>query len=150
MKIHQLRCEAWYPLSLEKVFEFFNRPENLQEITPANLNFKIITPGPIRMQQGAVIDYMVTVSGFPHRWTSFIAEYDPPFSFVDLQMKGPYSFWHHRHIFESKDAGTLVRDEVNYAIGFGILGEWIHQCWIKRELQRIFDHRSKVLQERLR
>jgi ligand-binding SRPBCC domain-containing protein len=79
------------------------------------------------------------------RWTTCISEYDPPHRFVDVQLKGPYSFWHHTHTFEAKGEGTLIRDEVRYALPFGPLGEIAHAMMVKRQLNTIFNFRRGYL-----
>ncbi|RMF35303.1 MAG: CDP-paratose 2-epimerase [Chlorobiota bacterium] len=131
---------------LEVVFAFFERPENLERITPPELGFEILTPPPIPMERGALIDYRVRLAGIPFRWTTYIARYEPPFMFVDVQLRGPYAFWHHTHRFSSLEGrGTLIEDEVLYLLPLGLLGKISHCIWIKRQLSRIFDHRAKVI-----
>ena len=93
------------------------------------------------MHVGAMIDYVVSVNGIPMRWTTCIAEYAPPHRFVDVQLKGPYSFWHHTHTFEAQGEGTLIRDEVRYALPFGPFGEIAHAVMVKRQLNTIFNFR---------
>jgi hypothetical protein len=135
---------------LEKVFDFFNRPENLEKITPPLLGFKILTPNPIDMYNGQVIDYEVSIFGLPTRWTTVIRQYNPPHSFVDVQVKGPYSFWHHTHTFEKiSDTETRVGDHVQYMVGKGPLGPIANHVLIKHQLKYIFDYRGKVIHELL-
>jgi ligand-binding SRPBCC domain-containing protein len=127
------------------VFGFFEKPENLARITPPSMGFEILTPPPIRMRQGALIDYTVGVLGVRTRWTSLIAEYEPPHRFVDVQLKGPYSFWHHTHRFQEEKGGTRILDEVRYMMPMGILGRMAHALWVGRQLNRIFDYRVRVI-----
>ena len=95
MKVHVLYREQRIDAPLDKVFPFFSKPENLEKLTPKTLGFKVLTPRPIPMHVGAIIDYVVTLSEIPMRWTSCISEFDPPHRAVDVQLKGPYSLWHH-------------------------------------------------------
>ena len=104
--------------SLKNVFDFFSEAKNLETLTPDFLNFKIITPEPILMKEGLLIDYKIGLHGIPLKWRSEITKWDPPYSFVDEQRKGPYKFWHHLHTFKEQDGKTLVLDKVNY----GVLG----------------------------
>ncbi len=131
---------------LEEVFAFFERPENLERITPPELGFEILTPQPVPMERGALIDYRVRLAGIPFRWTTYIARYEPPHMFVDVQLRGPYAFWHHTHRFSTiGERGTLIEDEVLYLLPFGLLGKIPHRIWIKRQLTRIFDYRANVI-----
>jgi len=147
MKVHIIKREQFLARPIEDVFAFFNRPENLAKITPESLGFKILTPQPLNMKEGAIIDYTIKPLFFDMHWRTYISDYTPPRSFVDEQLKGPYKFWHHRHSFESVEGGTMVRDEVRYALPFGIFGEIAHALFIKRQLNRIFDHRTIIISE---
>jgi ligand-binding SRPBCC domain-containing protein len=147
MTTYELYREQWVPRPLEEVFEFFSRPENLAKITPASLGFEIITPQPIAMHAGALIDYTVRPFGIPIHWTTLIADYEPPHRFVDVQLKGPYAFWHHTHTFESARGGTRLTDRVRYALPFGPLGRIANSLAVKRQLRGIFDHRERVIAE---
>lgn len=148
MKVYRIFRRQWVPAPLEVVFAFFDRPENLNEITPPSLHFRILTPSPVPMHQGALIDYSIRLMGIPMRWTSYIAVYEPPRCFVDVQLRGPYSFWHHTHRFQAVNGGTEITDEVLYALPFGILGRVIHTLLVWRQLEYIFDYRSQRIQER--
>ena len=145
MKIFKLKRQQIIQKPLEEVFEFFSRAENLAKITPESLDFKILTPLPIEMKTGALIDYTVKPVLLPIRWTTMITDYNPPNGFIDQQLKGPYNFWHHTHRFEHTPEGTLITDEVVYALPFGILGRIAHALFVKRQLRRIFDFRSAVI-----
>lgn len=145
MKTYKLKRQQVIPKPLEEVFEFFSRAENLAKITPESLDFKILTPLPIEMKAGSLIDYTVKPLLLPIRWTTMITDYNPPNGFIDQQLKGPYSFWHHTHSFEHTPEGTLITDEVVYALPFGILGRIVHALFVKRQLRRIFDYRSSVI-----
>jgi len=145
MKIYQLQKEQFVGRPLAEVFSFFERPENLAAITPPSMGFRIVTPPPILMKEGAVFEYSVRVMGIQMRWRSLISEYKPPFRFVDEQVKGPYTFWHHKHTFSEVEGGTLISDEVRYAMPFGLLGMIARRLTVKRQLEQIFAHRSQVI-----
>lgn len=144
MKMHILKKEVVVPFDLETVFEFFNRPENLQKVTPDILNFSIMTPSPVQMHNGAVFDYKISLLGVPMHWRSIITRYNPPYEFVDIQLKGPYKFWHHHHEFEIVEGGVLVRDTVTYDVGWGFLGWILNNVFIRRQLEWIFSKREHV------
>jgi len=147
MKPRILKREQEIARPLKEVFAFFEKPENLAKITPPSLGFKILTPLPIEMREGALIDYTVNVFGLPQRWTTLITAYDPPHRFVDTQIKGPYDFWHHTHTFKEIDAGTLITDEVRYVLPFGLLGELAHIFVIEGQLRHIFNYRAQVIEK---
>ena len=147
MKLYTLKRKQIIPFDRNTVFSFFKSPENLEKITPSDVGFTIITPRPIKMQTGAVLDYTIKLAGIPVRWTTLITEYDEPFGFSDVSTKGPYSFWYHRHWFEESEKGTVMHDEVTYAMPFGILGRVVHSLWVKRQLNAIFDFRAKIIDE---
>src|SRR5690349_11084091 len=121
MRIRELRSEQWFPHPVEEVFSFFSNAENLELLTPPWVNFHILTPRPIPMHTGALIDYKLRIHGFPVRWQSEITVWDPPHRFVDEQRRGPYRLWHHEHTFEPRDNGTLCIDLVRYAVPFDFL-----------------------------
>jgi ligand-binding SRPBCC domain-containing protein len=146
--MYVLKATQLVPAQRDEVFEFFSRPENLGRITPQWLSFRIMTPSPVPMRQGAVIDYRIGLGGVPTRWRSIISTHEPPERFVDEQLRGPYDYWHHTHEFERTPEGTLLRDRVVYAPPLGILGRLAHAILIRRQLERIFTHRHQVIGER--
>ena len=96
--------------AITKVFDFFSKAENLDLLTPKWLRFEIVTPLPIEMKTGALIDYRLRLHGIRIRWRTQIALWDPPFRFVDAQVKGSYKLWIHEHSFEEKNGGTIVHE----------------------------------------
>ncbi len=148
MKTYNIKFEQFIDLPINDVFNFFSKPENLSLITPPRLKFDILTPSPIEMKEGQLIDYSLTIMYFIKlRWRTLITDYEKPYKFVDQQIKGPYSLWHHTHKFEEKDGGTLIHDNVTYAIPFGIMGQLIHAIYIKYDIHHIFEYRHKILNE---
>src|SRR5690242_11474856 len=121
MKVYTLRRRIWVPHPLIEVFDFFARAEDLERLTPPWLHLHILTPPPIAMQQGTNIAYALRVRGIPLQWVSKIEKWNPPYEFVDVQIKGPYKFWHHTHRFSSTKGGTAIEDTVEYALPFGLL-----------------------------
>ncbi len=143
-----LKASQLVPVQRDEVFEFFARPENLGRITPDWLSFRILTPSPVLMRSGAILDYRIGLSGLPTRWRSIISSYEPPHRFVDEQLLGPYDYWHHTHEFESVAGGTLLLDRVVYAPPLGPLGRLAHALMIRRQLERIFTHRHEIIAEK--
>ncbi len=148
MKVHMLESVQEVPAPIEEVWPFFATPENLERMTPDALRMGIITPGPLVMKEGALFDYVIRMRGLPMRWTTLITVYEPPFKFVDVQLKGPYSFWHHTHTFESTESGgTRIGDVVRYGMPMGPLGEVAHALLVKRDLAQIFAFRKKLIED---
>ena len=133
--------------SKSEVFDFFKTPENLEQITPKNLNFKIHTPSPILMKEGTLIEYQIKLFKISIYWRTLIKEYNPNDSFRDIQLNGPYDSWDHLHLFKECKNGIMMIDRVKYSIPFGIIGEIAHYLWVKSELERIFNHRYKVIEK---
>ena len=145
MKVRHFHSELWLPRPREEVFAFFSSAQNLDAITPPWLRFRMVTPGPVEMKPGALIDYNLRVHGLPIRWRTKITEWDPPVRFVDEQLRGPYRLWVHEHDFEMRDGGTLVRDHVRYAVPFDFL---VHTIFVRRDIARIFAYRTETLRRR--
>lgn len=141
-----IKTEVWLPRHIETVFDFFKNAENLQQITPPWLDFKIISPFPIKMEQGALIDYKLKFGGIPVSWKTEISVWEPPYRFVDSQLKGPYQKWVHTHTFMEKDGGTLMEDLVRYRVPGGLLAPLVHGMFVKRKVREIFAYRkSRIL-----
>lgn len=145
MKKYILKREQFISKPLKEVFSFFEKPENLTEITPKNLGFTILNSTPIKMEKDALISYRIKLLGIPVYWQTRISDYNAPHSFTDEQLKGPYSLWIHSHTFSESNGGTLMKDEVLYSIPLGLLGEIAHFIYVKKELENIFDFRASVI-----
>ncbi|HEX8984528.1 MAG TPA: SRPBCC family protein [Bryobacteraceae bacterium] len=143
MTIYSLHRELWVPRPLAEVFDFFSRAENLERITPPWMRFRILTPPPITMKEGAAIAYALRVRGVPVHWLTEIERWNPPFEFVDVQTKGPYKLWRHTHRFAELEGGTSIVDTVQYALPFGLLGQLVHRLKVARDLSEIFDYRAQ-------
>ena len=148
-KTYRLEQSQIIPKSREQVFEFFSDAFNLQSITPKFLNFEILTPAPIHIQTGTLIDYRISLFGIPMMWKTRIEHFQRNVAFVDTQIKGPYNLWHHTHTFEDAPNGTLMRDVVLYRLPFGLLGTIAHIFFVRRTLNRIFMYRYQTLERLL-
>ena len=147
MKLYTLKTKQQFNHPIQQVFKFFSSPENLAFITPEEMDFKIMTPIPISMNQGRIIDYTVKICGLPIRWRSLITTYEAPLEFIDEQLNGPYAFWHHKHHFQEFDKGTLMTDTVTYAMPFGWLGRFMHWIAVRGQLDKIFNYRKESLKK---
>jgi ligand-binding SRPBCC domain-containing protein len=147
--VHVLERDQVIPRERDEVFAFFADALNLEAITPPWLGFRVITPAPIGMAAGALIEYRLRLHGLRVNWLTSIEIWEPGRRFVDTQVRGPYRLWRHTHVFEDHPDGTLVRDRVSYAIPLGALGELARLLFVRRDLDRIFDYRQVAVAEAL-
>lgn len=130
-----------------EVFPFFADAANLERITPPWLRFRVVSPTPIDMRAGALIEYRLRLHGVPLSWLTRIEAWEPPHRFVDRQLRGPYRSWWHEHTFAPDGAGgTVMRDLVRYSLPFGPLGSAADALLVRRDLARIFDHRASAVE----
>jgi len=138
--------QQWFPLPIQQVFSFFECPENLALVTPPSLDFKQLTPAPVLMRAGTLIDYTIRRFGLRLRWRTLITVYQQPLLFVDEQLTGPYSYWRHEHHFESEKGGTRMRDRVTYALPNYLpdfVARPIERYVVRPQLQEIFSYREE-------
>jgi hypothetical protein len=134
------------PRPIGQVFAFFSRAANLETLTPAFLNFRIVE-APEGIRVGSRIKYVLRLRGVPVRWITEIVAWEPPLRFVDIQLSGPYSSWHHEHRFTEERGGTRMEDEVRYALPFGPLGQIAHWVVVRKDVERIFSYREEKVRE---
>jgi hypothetical protein len=140
---YRLEREQWVPAPRDEMFAFFSDAANLEALTPPWLHFRILTPTPINIHEGAIIRYRLTWRGVPLLWKTEITRWEPPHAFEDVQLSGPYRLWHHTHTFESVRGGTRMIDLVRYALPFGVLGRTMHSLSVRRNVREIFDFRRE-------
>ena len=152
MKIYQLKQEQFLHINLELAWNFFSNPANLQKLTPEGMRFEILSDlEGVKAFPGQIINYKV--NPFPMvrlRWTTEITQCEHETYFVDEQRFGPFSFWHHKHFFETDGEGVKMVDVVDYALPFGFVGRLAHSIVVKQKLKSIFDYRRKLLDERFK
>ena len=145
--MHILVKETVINRPLKEVFDFFSKAENLNEITPPDMQFQILTALPINIQKGTLIDYKIKVNGIPFKWKTLISTWEPPHRFVDEQLKGPYNTWIHEHTFEERDGKTYMKDVVKFKSPGWILEPLINSLFIEKKVKGIFEYREKKLNE---
>ena len=131
-------------LNRDEVFPFFCDVRNLERITPRELHFHIITPQPIQIEEGTMVDYRLSLYGIPLKWRSKITVWEPPHRFVDEQVQGPYKMWVHTHRFREDEGGTVIDDTVRYRLPLWPLGELAFPL-VQQQLRRIFRYRQQAI-----
>jgi ligand-binding SRPBCC domain-containing protein len=142
---HRLERTQFVPAPRVQVFEFFSAAQNLERLTPPFVKFRILTPRPIAMKRGQFIEYEIGLGGIPMNWLTEIQLWQPNERFVDIQLRGPYRYWHHLHEFRDVPGGTEMRDVVDYELPLGPLGSMAHALVVKRLLDRIFTYRFEAI-----
>lgn len=145
--MNRLHYQQLVPQPVEKVFPFFADEKNLETITPPWLNFKVLGKSTPRLQSGTLINYKLAVRGIPLKWQSVIEDWVPNEKFVDRQIVGPYSHWHHTHTFEPHPQGTLMTDIIEYRVPGGAIGELLGGWYVRRDLEKIFAYRRKTIEK---
>lgn len=145
MSKHRLVTRQFIARPIADVFPFFAKAENLARLTPPSMRFEFLTDDLV-MRPGLELDYRLRpLLGIPIKWRTRIDSYDPPNGFQDTQLRGPYAHWEHRHTFESVAGGTLMTDEIDYALPFGPFGDLVNRLVVRAELARIFRHRAAAI-----
>lgn len=141
---HVLRTAFSLPLDIDEVFAFFAEAGNLERITPPELNFRILSPPATRIVAGTRIDYRLSLFGVPFDWRTEITCWEPPYRFVDAQLRGPYRLWVHSHRFRTENGNTVIEDEVRYRLPLWPVGEIAYPL-VRLQLERIFRYREKAI-----
>jgi uncharacterized protein (TIGR01777 family) len=147
---HEIKTEQWVPQSTNQIFDFFREARNLEIITPDFLKFRVVSQSTPYIKEGTKINYSLSLHGFPLRWKSKITDWKPGKMFSDIQLKGPYKYWHHKHEFEDKNGGTIIKDYVSYKVPLGLLGDLVANSFIRKDIEQIFSYRRKKINELFR
>jgi ligand-binding SRPBCC domain-containing protein len=148
MADHILESRVWLPRARAEVFAFFADPANLARISPPALRLRLLAR-PAPMRSGSVYDLRMAWLGVPLRWRTFIREFDPPYRFVDVQVRGPYARWEHRHTFLEENGGTWMEDRVTYRLPLGPVGGWAHAVVVGGQIQTLWEYRNRRVGELL-
>ena len=148
MADHLLETRVWVARPRAEVFAFFADPSNLARVTPPSFRLRVRRAPPM-LETGAVIDYDVRWLGVPLRWRGFVREFDAPYRFLDVQLRGPYARWEHRHRFLEEDGGTVIDDRIVYRLPLGAVGRLVHAAVVRRQLAAAWRYRTRRLSELL-
>jgi ligand-binding SRPBCC domain-containing protein len=147
MKIYRLEKKVILKSDMDTVWDFFSSPLNLNEITPPDMSFEILSDlKGLKMYPGMIINYKVRpFLNIPLRWTTEITHCEEGHYFVDEQRFGPYSFWHHKHFFKKVECGIEMTDIVDYGLPMGMLGQIANSIYVEQKLQGIFNYRNEIV-----
>lgn len=145
--IKQIKQDQLLPITMEQAWDFFATPKNLNEVTPKELDFKILSDLPERMYEGLIIQYKIKpMIGISVNWCTEITHIKEGTYFVDEQRDGPYKMWHHEHHFKQTEKGVLMTDILHYDVGKWILGRIASALFVDRKVNEIFEYRYKALE----
>ena len=149
MNTYQYTTSQLLPIDINKAWGFFSSPNNLPLITPPELSFKILTNlDKVEISEGMLIDYTVPpLFGIPLKWQTRIDKIQKLKYFIDLQIKGPYKLWEHKHFFTEYRNGVLMKDEVNYQLPLGFIGRMMHGILVRKKIENIFAYRRQKLEK---
>ncbi|MFK7833191.1 MAG: cell division inhibitor [Winogradskyella sp.] len=147
MKIYNIHQKQKLPISLDDAWDFLCNPRNLSKLTPAEMNMTIISGADRPMYAGQVLQYSVTpLAGIKTKWVSEITQYEHKKYFVDIQLYGPYAFWHHTHFVHEIEGGVEMEDLISYKVPLGILGQIVNPLIVKPKLEATFNYRKEQME----
>ena len=147
MSFTQIHREQLVKTDINTLWEFMSSPKNLETITPESMMFKITSKNKDeKMYPGMIITYIVSpLLKIKLTWMTEITQVKEKSFFIDEQRLGPYTMWHHQHIFKQTEEGILMKDIITYIPPFGIIGKIANFLFIKNKVNQIFDYRNKKI-----
>ena len=147
MTIHTKYWTTLLPISVEEAWSFFSKPENLKLITPPEMGFEIQSNvHELSMYPGMIIQYKIKpLFNISMDWATLITQVQQDEYFVDEQLNGPYSYWHHEHHFKATAHGTEMNDYLYYALPLGFIGNWVNNLFISNKIDSIFAYRAQAI-----
>jgi len=134
------------PAALPKVFAFIADPTNLTAVTPPAMRVAARECSTETMQRGTTVEYGLRIRGRPAEWRSLIDDYVEGVRFSDVQVRGPFSFWHHVHEFKADGEGTVVTDRVDYALPWAPLSDFALPE-VRHDIESAFAYRRRALDD---
>ncbi len=136
------------PVSINEAWDFFSDPRNLARLTPDSMNFRILGDLPQQVHEELIVRFRVAaLAGIDVNWTSLISKVVPHQYFADVQVEGPFSYWHHQHWFTERDQGVEIRDILHYLPPFGLIGKLFHPLFVKNKIAETFRYRYNKVDE---
>lgn len=130
------------------VFAFLADPRHAIDLTPPWLQLTV--RGAQARQAGAAVDYRLRCLGVSLPMRGFVRECDPPFRFLEVQVRGPFARWEHRHRFLAiGETTTLMEDRLVYRLPGGLLGRVVHVLVARRLMRAAWAYRTRRIGELL-
>jgi len=147
MSFTQIHREQLVKTDINTLWDFMSSPKNLETITPESMMFKITSKNKDeKMYPGMIITYIVSpLLKIKLTWMTEITQVKEKSFFIDEQRLGPYTMWHHQHIFKQTEEGVLMKDIITYIPPFGIIGKIANFLFIKNKVNQIFNYRNKKI-----
>jgi ligand-binding SRPBCC domain-containing protein len=134
--------------SLERVAAFHHDSRVLKRLTPPPVIVQLHRFDPLR--EGAVAEFTLWLGPLPFRWVAVHREVDPLRGFTDIQAKGPFKRWVHRHTFVAEgQEQTQVYDTIEYEHYSGLKGWLTRLLFPPPALRVMFTYRKWVTRRRV-
>lgn len=134
--------------SVEKVWQFHERDDILQLLTPPWQPVKVIRrQGGLNI--GATSQFLLMFGFINILWVARHTQYQEYKLFTDEQIKGPMDSWIHYHRFEAKGTDTILTDSIEYQIPGGWLSDIMLGWWVNSRLEDMFRYRHQITKEKL-
>lgn len=148
MQVKRKEWKQFIPRPMEEVWNFFSRPENLDDMTPDDMSFEILSDiEGVPMYQGMIIQYKVSpLLNIKMNWVTEITHVRDKEYFIDEQRFGPYALWHHQHHFEEQNGGIMMKDILHYKVPYGIIGTIADAVFVSNKIEQIFQYRIKAVE----
>ncbi len=148
MKLYTLHKTQKLPISIDEAWAFLCNPANLSKLTPQKMNMNIISKEDRPIYAGQILQYSVTpLPGFKTKWVSEITQFKDRDYFIDIQVYGPYAFWHHKHFIRAIEGGVEMEDLIHYKVPLGWLGRLLQPIIVKPKLEDVFNFRKTQLEK---
>lgn len=137
-----MQCRV--PAPVEALFAWHARPGALERLIPPFETVRILRSDD-NIRDGATVD--LRLGSWPAlHWTARHEGYVENERFCDVQVSGPFAYWRHTHEFSADPAApgaSILKDQIEYAVPGGALGDALTGGWIQRKLERTFTWRHR-------
>jgi ligand-binding SRPBCC domain-containing protein len=139
--------ETTFPVSAAVLWAFHERPDAFRLLWPPWREVEVIQ-GPTSLEVGTRVVARTKVGPV---WRTMVSEhvaYERGRMFADRMLKGPFSYWLHRHIVTAKGpTASMLTDDIEYDLPLGVVGAFVAGRFVRKELERLFTYRHDVTRE---
>jgi ligand-binding SRPBCC domain-containing protein len=129
-----------------QLFAFHELPDAFLRLLPPGEKIRVIQIAP-NLNVGSRTIVRIRIVFVWVTFESLHTAYDPPHSFEDQQVRGPFRSWRHRHLVEPHPDGAVLIDDIEYTPPLGLLGRIADPIAIKPRLRKVFAFRHRVTRE---